>query len=607
MNKIIFSVLLLSSSLAFADEEQLRPCTEEYPNDQARIATCQQERGRAADSRNGNGNGNGNNNSGNRNGNEVGNQCQRVYSSAGTAIRTVGTAGATGPVKYFSSAQGPGMDIVVPPPGAAAVAVAVTPNPLELPAISADKNASLKICKGYEAISVRLGSSIGAAAENRRAQDGTITCVRKAGITADWDSCTSALGMYNNIKMAEAAMQIFQGVQTNSVQNRAQNDFAQRQAAGDGQNAAYDAQTATMNSSKALNEQQAMAYAAAVAALYSKIQSWIKESPEAFTQKGCGGAPAAAPVRTPPAATPVTPELFASVEATPRPAPASADCAAAARQGYQEYQGFVFANKDAKGQFTAAAMLFAGKAIAAGIKANQLGAIAQKIQEAKKTTEDPYNPATFDLCQVNMADPKCAQAGTRTNGSGLQDGGFSFGDGFGNNAFTPIGSAEDMANVDPGALPGDQVIGDTTNPFVDDAKKASGILDPAGAASTQAAASGGSGSGGGAGAGGGGSASLGNDTPGADDSKKENDIKANKADGKYGQFAGGGFQAIKPLKDDNPFANLFDGKGGGSLQEDRSIASGDIDGRDSGIFSKISKRYGQVQADKRIEAKNLEE
>ncbi len=60
------------------------------------------------------------------------------------------------------------------------------------------------------------------------------------------------------------------------------------------------------------------------------------------------------------------------------------------------------------------------------------------------------------------------------------------------------------------------------------------------------------------------------------------------------------------MKDDNPFANLFDGKGGGKLEEDRSIAS-EIDGQDSGLFSKISKRYGLIQADKRIEAKNLEE
>ncbi len=605
MNKIIFSVLLISSSsLALADgEEQSRPCTELH-TEQAAITACQQERGRASDSRSGNGNGNGN---GNRS-NEVASQCNQAYSSASSSIRTVQTAapGATN-VSYFRSAEAPAVPVVIPPPGAAPVA-GVTPDPnLALPAISIDRNASLKTCKGYEAISSRLGTSIGVT-ESRRAMDGSITCVRKAGITADWDSCSSALSMYNNIKMAESAMQIFQGVQTNSVQNRAQNEFAQRQATGDGQNAAYDAQTTTMNSAKQLNEQQAMAYAAAVAALYSKIQSWIKESPEAFIQKGCPGAAAAAPARTPPVpATASATELFASVEATPRPAPASADCAAAARRGYQEYQGYVFANKDAKGQFTAAAMLFAGKAIAAGIKANQLGDIAKKIQEAKATTEDPYNPATFDLCQVNSADPKCAQVGTRTPGTGLQDGGFSFGEGFGNNAFTPIGSAEDMENVAPGALPGDQVVGDTTNPFVDDAKKASGILDPAGAASTQAAAAGGGGGSGGGGAGGGGSASLGNDTPGADDSKKENDIKANKADGKYGSFAGGAFQAIKPMKDENPFANLFDGKGGGKLEEDRSIASGDIDGRDSGIFSKISKRYGQVQADKRIEAKNLEE
>jgi hypothetical protein len=44
----------------------------------------------------------------------------------------------------------------------------------------------------------------------------------------------------------------------------------------------------------------------------------------------------------------------------------------------------------------------------------------------------------------------------------------------------------------------------------------------------------------------------------------------------------------------------------GGVEEERSIASGDIDGKASGLFEKISRRYTQIQADKRIEAKNLE-
>lgn len=262
------------------------------------------------------------------------------------------------------------------------------------------------------------------------------------------------------------------------------------------------------------------------------------------------------------------------------------------------------ANKQAKGAFTTAVMMFAAKGIQAGIAANQLGNIAKKVEEAKKQTETPYDAPTFDRCMVNSLDPACKTPGTITSGSGLQDGGFSFGEGFGNNAFNPIGEEDTLGGVEPLPL-SDQVVPDASNPFVDDAKTASGILDPAGAASIQPGGAGGGGGGGAPGLGGG-SASLGNDTPGVDESKKENDIKANKADGKYNLAGGGAFQAIKPMKDDNPFANLFDGKGGGKLEEDRSIASGDIDGQDSGLFSKISKRYSQIQADKRIEAKNLD-
>lgn len=251
-------------------------------------------------------------------------------------------------------------------------------------------------------------------------------------------------------------------------------------------------------------------------------------------------------------------------------------------------------------------MELVAKGIQAGIAAKQLGNIAKNVEEAKNSTEDPYNPATFQYCQVNTTDPRCAGATTRTSGSGIADGGFNLGDGFGSNAFNPLGDPEQLGNGELPPLATGDTVADASNPFVDDAKKASDILDPAAAASAGAANPGGGGAGGAPGAPGGGSASLGNDTPGADDSKKETDIKPNKADGKYNIAGGGAFQAIKPMKEDNPFANLFGDKSG-KLEEDRSIASGDIDGQDSGLFSKISKRYSQVTADKRIEAKNLEE
>jgi len=179
------------------------------------------------------------------------------------------------------------------------------------------------------------------------------------------------------------------------------------------------------------------------------------------------------------------------------------------------------------------------------------------------------------------------------------------------NAFSLGGESEvtpemgDATNIDENAP-----IAGVNSPFVDDAKIAKGILDPAGAAQMQATggAAGGGGAGGG-GAGGGGGASLGSDLNGANkDGDKEAQIKTNKVSGTYSQGSGGGYKGVGKSKDDaNPFASLFDAKGsGGGVEEDRSIASGDIDGASSGLFQKISKRYNQIQADKRIEAKNLE-
>ncbi|MES2529306.1 MAG: hypothetical protein V4598_19620 [Bdellovibrionota bacterium] len=619
MNKIIFSVLLLSSSATVLAQGQ-QDCSQLLAGSDARLGCEQRQMA-----------------SGNQRGQQQRLQvsdtvrsCAAVLSIAAPEsteeAETPAQPGSTEVVRRDASGNVTGTETTTIRPPVSATRTArvqgmtssppnslvwlnintppTTPVPTPVPVITDPTTA--RNCRALQMTSAGNRQAF-AAHESKTSMDGRVTCIQYAGFTADYRSCTNAVNMYNNVKMAESALFIVQSVQATSNQQNVANETAQRVANGDGQNAAYDAQISQARAASQLNQQKAAAYAAAVLALGSQIRSWIKTDVASLQAALCAGNPRALGEEVIFNDAQATEAQFRTFKFSNAKAVGSPVCRDAVKYTHESANGEMIANQQAKGQLTAALMELIGKGIQAGIAANQLGNIAKKVEEAKNATEDPYNPATFDVCAVNMADPRCAQAGTRTPGTGLQDGGFSFGDGFGNNAFTPIGSAEDMENVAPGALPGDSVVGDTTNPFVDDAKKASGILDPAGAASTQAAAAGGGGGSGGGGAGGGGSASLGNDTPGADDSKKENDIKANKADGKYGSFAGGGFQAIKPMKDENPFANLFDGKGGGSLQEDRSIASGDIDGRDSGIFSKISKRYGQVQADKRIEAKNLEE
>lgn len=597
MKKMILLSVLFSYSLPLIADDQCLNVPEGERRDNC-YASAQ-----AQGSRQGNGNGNG---QGNGNNNNLPlKDCEGFYSAA--------TAGQVDVTDTTIATYFVGGNPQPAPLTAARTPQGTTPPTNRVTGVAISNNDNLRYCRGMRSAAANLGADL-RSTDSTRSQDGAISCYQKSGITADWESCRSAVGMYNSIKIAEAAMQVFQNVQTNSVQNKAANEAAQRTAAGDGQNAMYDAQTANLNNAKDLNNQQAAAYAAAVAALYSKIQSWIKEDKNTLVQRGCGSgarlpqAPAAREgeqrAAAPMFATPSNTMVFSDKESVPAN---PENCAAGASYAFDTYRGIVYANKEAKAALTRAAMMFAAKAIAAGIKASQLGAIAKQVQEAKKATEDPYNPATFEFCQVNNNDPRCAAQTTRTSGSGLQDGGFGFGDSFGNNAFSQLGDADTLGNDPLAPLAGNNSVADTSSPFQDDAKKASGILDPAAAASLTPGQGGGAGGGGGGAGAGGGSASLGNDTPGADDSKKESDIKANKADGKYSDASAGGFQAIKPLKEgENPFANLFGDKSG-KLEEDRSIASGDIDGQDSGIFAKISKRYGQVQADKRIEAKNLDE
>jgi hypothetical protein len=273
-------------------------------------------------------------------------------------------------------------------------------------------------------------------------------------------------------------------------------------------------------------------------------------------------------------------------------------------------KGAIIANEDAKSALMGAIMEFTAKGAAAGIAMGQYGNAAKQIEAAKSTIQDEQTDMMMEACVLNPTDPACAKTRNRVAGQSISAGEFGAGDMGGTNSFN-LGSDSEVVpemggetNIDEAAP-----IAGINSPFVDDAKIAKGILDPASAAQMQA--TGGAGSSGGAAGGGlgGGGASLGSDLNGANkDGDKEAQIKTNKVSGAYSQGGGAGYKGVGKSKDDaNPFASLFDAKGnGGGVEEDRSIASGDIDGASSGLFQKISKRYNQIQADKRIEAKNLE-
>lgn len=398
--------------------------------------------------------------------------------------------------------------------------------------------------------------------------DKAITCRKKQSYTFDYEKCESAVSAYNFVVNAETALNLTQTIRTQTKNQNIQADASKQVAAGGTQTAALDSAQKSNEHQKQMQQEKVAAYALAVGALVNAYrQIPVKED----VLKVCGGN--------------------------------------ACDNTFEKHKGGILANQNAKAALAMAISTFTAKGIAAGIAMKNYDNAAQQIAKAKAPLEEESEDLMMDRCAFNPNDPACVKPGQRLSGTQYRGGEFSLGgDGVGN-AFNM--TPESDTPIEMGAetnLEGESVAS-MNSPFVDDAKVANDILNPAGAAQMQAGNSGAGGGGGGAGGGmGGGGASLGSDLAGAEkDGNKEASLKTNKITGNYSSGGGGGFKGIKKGKEDaNPFASLFDAKSSGGIEEDRSIASGDIDGESSGLFQKISKRYGQIQADKRIEANNLE-
>lgn len=447
-----------------------------------------------------------------------------------------------------------------------------------------------RTCRSYELASSVAGAPLLSPKESGPvSQDGRISCDRPAGYTLDWESCKSAVQMYNMIVVADAALDLTQKMRTQQSGQKLDQKVAQEIQQGNGQDAIYEASVQHNRNLAGMHKEKVVAYTAAVAALGSKIASWQGKSDSALA-KLCGGERQPAQMNQ---AGTVVEEQQNQITCL---------------DALKNVRSAAFANDAAKGQLVSAFMEYTAKAVAAGIAAKNLTDIAKQVEQVKDNLADP-GPTMFERCALNPMDPVCLQPGQRVPGQEYVSGDFNI-DGAGNNVFGP--SLEDQANIDLedplNNTPGDQVA-DASSPFEDAAKKANDIMDPAAAANVQPSGGAQGGGGGGAGGGmGGGGVSLGNDLKGPDTENKSADVKAEKGDGSYNFAGGGGFQAIKPSKDDaNPFASLFDSQPAqGGITEDRSIASDDIGGKDSGLFLRISKRYGKISGEKRIEALNLE-
>lgn len=398
---------------------------------------------------------------------------------------------------------------------------------------------------------------------------GEIQCKMTAGYTLDFDACKNAVVALNFVVNAEAAMDLQQMVRTDLKNKNIQEDATKKMATGDGQTGMFDASIESNKHQKRMQQEKAIAFSTAVAALGVTYGQW--PSTEKLKGKACAGK--------------------------------AADCA----KHFDANKGTIAANESQKSGLIQAITMYIAKGVAAGIAMKQFDTKAKTVEAAKKTIEEETGDVMVARCEFNPTDPICAKPGNRVSGESYTGGEFSLG-GSGNNSFD-MGKTDDEFGLEGEASNiKDETVAGVNSPFEDEAKKANGILDPAAAASMQAGNAPASSGGGGGGGGGGGSASLGSDLDAAEkDANKEASLKATKASGNYSAAGGGGYSAVKGGKDDaNPFASLFDAKSAGGIEEDRSIASGDIDGEASGLFQKISKRYGQIQADKRIEANNLE-
>ncbi len=453
-------------------------------------------------------------------------------------------------------------------------------------------------------------------------KDKSFECKKNSQITLDWDACAASVKRYNTMVGLDTAMQMSSNVQSQLANTRIQKEVNQKAADGNLQTAALEATAEKNKADAGILQQQMLFYGTQAAALETQINVWptkrktvcnsryfTKDKQQAVTKiltnmmtTYVSKVPNTAGKIDAKGVTVATFTNKGSVSVTPVN---EATCNQILSQ-FSDSQ--LFPNGNARSVLVAKALEAMGKAAAAGINANGLRKNAQIADNLADQYVDDSGAALFELCTIDPANAKCKTSGTRVNQSNYTAGQLDLGGAGAGQAFNlnpNSGTADEIGNI--GTPEANKVAG-INSPFGEDAKEAAGLLDEAGGASYTSAGAGGGGSGGVGGGGGGGSASLGSDLQGADNENKEAEIKASKRDGGYGSASGSGFTAMGGNSDEeNPLKSLFDQDGAkGGIEEDRSVASEDIDNSNSALFERISKRYAKVHGEKRIEANNLE-
>lgn len=407
-----------------------------------------------------------------------------------------------------------------------------------------------------------------------------IQCIMKADYTADYEGCKKAVQLYNAVLIAETGMNLQQQVRAEVNSQNLQKEAIQEASQGNLQMGALDANEKTQRFNADLYRERIAAFSGAVAALAAAI----KQIPgEKKVVNDC-----------------MKHEDVTNSKQTEQCAPF-----------IRKNSNSIIVNAHAKDMLGMEIARYSSEVIRATAELKKALANADKTKEVKDAL-DNISPEEqlLNKCILNPTDPACAINRNRNPVDSIADGGGVQFDGEGShNAFDMSGSGEFFEEGKESTF-GDKEVASVNSPFKDEARAAQGILDPAGAANVQPGGSGVNGGGGGGGVGGGGGGGgMAAGEPSSDEAQ-DPVMKSRSGDGNYESGKGSGFAATakgKDAKDANPFASLFDSKGsGGGIEEDRSIASGDISGQSSGLFQKISKRYGQVHADKRVEANNLE-
>lgn len=454
--------------------------------------------------------------------------------------------------------------------------------------------------------------------------DNAFECTKNSSVTQDWEACRKAIKTYTTLVGLEKAMQTTSGIQNQIAQQKIQKEVSQKAAEGNLQTAALEAVAQQNKSNAAILHQQMLFYGSQGAALEAQVKAWPTQR-KTVCKKQVDKSTLTVMYKQAQENTPIQKKpdgkggfIYSNLAVGSGPTGIVMDTKFQVNSGNEVCNTVLkkltdsdlFPNDTARAVLQAKAMEALSKAVAAGIDANKLKQNAAKAETLANVYNEDTADAMVELCAVDPTNVKCKTSGTRVNQAAYQAGDFNIGGNGVGQAFNlnPNGAtAEEIGNA---GTVGPNNVADITSPFADEAAKSSELLDRAGGASyTSAGAGGGGGGGVGGGGGGGGSAALGGDLQGADKDNKEAEIKTSKRDGGYSEAAGGGFQAMgSPSHDDeNPLQSLFDQEGAkGGIEEDRSIASEDIDNSNSALFEKISKKYVKVHGEKRIEANNLE-